>query len=167
MKFYMKQKLFSRNDDYMVRDVYGNKVYTVEGEGISVGRTLRFFNGNHEEIAMIRQKTDGETPVFCIMRDGKEISQISGSSEPATRKYEASQLDLTIHGSQMGHFFIVSRNGKEVATVRKRWATVNTCYIVSVSENVDPVNILAMTLIIDACPEEERNSIACMMSLLC
>ena len=78
-----------------------------------------------------------------------------------------SKLGWTIHGSQMGHYYLISRNGEEIASVQKRWTTINTCYIVNVCEGADPVDILALTLIIDACPEEERNSIACMMSLIC
>jgi len=167
MKFYMKQKLLSRQDDFTVRDIYGNRVYTVEGEGISIGRLLRFYNGNHEEIALIRQKTNSETPVFSIIRDGKEVAQISKNINSPVKEFDVSKLGWTIHGSQMGHYYLISRNGEEIASVQKRWTTINTCYIVNVCEGADPVDILALTLIIDACPEEERNSIACMMSLIC
>lgn len=76
MKLYMKQKVFSFRDKFTIKDEYGNDKYYIEGEFWSLGKRLRIYDVNHNELAFVKQKILTFMPKFTIEINGTEIAEI-------------------------------------------------------------------------------------------
>ena len=64
MKLYMKQKVFSWNDRFTVKDAWGNDKYFVEGELFSWGKKLHVYDLQNREVAFIKQEVWSFMPRF-------------------------------------------------------------------------------------------------------
>lgn len=55
MKYYIKQKVFSWKDKFIVKDEQNQEAYSVEGEFLSWGKKLHVKDRNGKEVLYIKQ----------------------------------------------------------------------------------------------------------------
>jgi uncharacterized protein YxjI len=65
--------------------------------------------------------------------------------------------DMEIEGDLFSHEFTIQRGGQTVATVSKRWLSLNDTYAVEVAPGEDDVLILASVLALDLATDAEHD----------
>lgn len=159
MKMYMKQKVFSWGDKFNIYDAEGGELYAVWGEVFSLGKKLHVEDMYGRELAYIQQKLLTFLPKFFILRDEQQVAEVVKKFTFLRHKYEVKGLDWTAEGNFLTHEFqIKSNDGHVVADVSKKWFSWGDSYEISVSRGEDPINVLAVVLVIDACIEMEDNA---------
>ncbi|PKM65124.1 MAG: hypothetical protein CVU94_09065, partial [Firmicutes bacterium HGW-Firmicutes-19] len=76
MKLYIKQKVFSFNDKFTVKDEAGADRYFVEGEIFTLGKKLHVYDVNHTERIFLQQKVWTFLPRFFVFVDGLQVAEI-------------------------------------------------------------------------------------------
>lgn len=76
MKLYIKEKVFSWNERFTVKDENGWDKYYAEGELFSLGKKLRLLNIHGEEVALIQQQLFTLMPRYSVSVAGRQIAEI-------------------------------------------------------------------------------------------
>ena len=157
MKLYIKQKVFSWGDKFTVKNGYGEDVYTVKGEVLSIGRKLHILDMNENELAFIKQKIFKLLPKYQIIINGDVVAEVTKKLALLKPKYVVSGLDLEITGDFLAHeYSAVNKNGEQVLTVSKEWFKWGDTYVIDTLDTLDPVIASALLIVIDACMAEEQ-----------
>ena len=151
MKLYLKQKVFSWKDRFSVFNELGEDVYRVEGEVFTFGKKLHVYDLYDNEIAFIHQKVWSFLPKYYISRNGTDIAEVVKQFTFLKARYEVPAFGWTVQGNFNAHEYAVTdARGQTAATVSKHWFTWGDTYELDTANGVDPVNVLAVVLIIDA-----------------
>ena len=157
MNFYIKQKLFSWGDKFSIYDENGEEVFFVEGKPISLGKKLWIYDKGGRELAYIEQKLLSLLPRFRIYRNGRQVAEVTKDFTFFHQRYTVSGVDIEVIGDFFAHNYSLMSGTEYVASVGKEWFTLGDAFRVSVSHD-DPILILAIVLIIDACIDAEENA---------
>ena len=157
MDFYIKQKLFSWGDKFSVYDQNGEEVFFVAGKPISFGKKLWIYDKAGRELAYIEQKVLSFLPRFRIFKSGAQVAEVVKDFTFFHQRYTVSGVDIEVIGDFFAHNYSLMSGTEYVASVSKEWFTLGDAFRVSVSYD-DPVLILAIVLIIDACVDAAENA---------
>jgi uncharacterized protein YxjI len=153
MRYLMKQMLFCWGDDFAIRNEAGENVFFVDGKAFSLGAKLSFQDRQRHELAFIQQRLLSWGPTYEIYR---------GDALAAVVKKQLFTLfhctftvdvpgpdDLEAQGSFLDMEYAITRGGRPVAEVSKRWFALSDTYGVDIADGEDGVLILASTVVID------------------
>ena len=150
-KLYIKQKVFSWKDRFSVFNELGEDVYRVEGEFLTLGKKLHVYDLYDTEVAFIHQKVMSFLPRYYISRNGTDVAEVVKKLTFLKARYEVPEFGWTVQGNFTAHeYTITGSGGQDVATISKHWFTWGDTYELDVAYGADPVNVLAVVLIIDA-----------------
>lgn len=153
MRYLLKQKFWSFGDDFTIKDEAGNDIFFVDGKALTIGDKLSFQDMSGNELAFIRQKLLSWGPTYEITRGGKLAAVVKKHLFTLFRcKFTVDVPgpdDLEAQGSFMDMEYVLTRGGRRVAEVSKRWFSWNDTYGVEVNHTEDPVLILASVVVID------------------
>lgn len=162
MRYAMKQKLFCWGDDFRILDQDGRDVYLVDGKAFDLlGQHLAFLDMAGNPIAEIRQRLLSWGPTYDIMRGGEIAATVS--KHLFTLLYCKFTVDvpgpddLEATGSLFDYEYAFRRQGREVATVSKRYFDWSDTYGVVIADGEDDVLILASTVVIDLCCHADKD----------
>ena len=121
MKLYMKQKVFSINDKFTIKDEDGNDRYKVEGEIFTLGKKLHVYDMEGREVAFIQRKLMSFMPRFFVYVNGEKIIEIAQKFAFLKPKYEIIGKDWITTGDIWGHEYTISdvNNGSQIANIKK------------------------------------------------
>jgi uncharacterized protein YxjI len=161
MQYQMKQKLFALGDDFTIKNATGADAYFVDGKAFSLGSQLSFQDMNGHELAFIKQKLLSLKPTYEIYRDGQLAAVVSKQLFTLFHCSFTVDVpgpdDLAAEGDFTDHEYVVSRGGRQVATVSKQWFAWADTYGVDIADGEDAVLLLASTVVIDmACHPDGR-----------
>ena len=161
MRYLLKQRLFSIGDDFFIRDEEGHDVFFVDGKVFTIGHKLSFQDTAGRELAFIQQKLLSWSPTHEIYRDGQLVALIK--KELFTFFHCRFSIDvpgpddLEAEGDFLDYEYSITRGGRIVATVSKKWFAWSDTYAVEVAEGEDAVLILAATVVIDmVCHDDDH-----------
>lgn len=160
MKLYIKQKPFSWNDKFTVKDENSVDVYFVKGEILSFGKKLHIYDRYNNEAAFVKQKMLTFMPKFEIFKDGLSVGEIQKRFTLFKQQYTVTGIDWHIHGDFFSHSFTISDNRGTVARISKEWFTWGDSYALDVRDASDSVTALAAVLVIDCINEASANTTA-------
>ena len=150
-KLYIKQKVFSWKDRFSVFNELGEDVYRVEGEVFSLGKKLHIYDLYDNEAAFIHQKVLSFLPKYYISRNGTDIAEVVKQFTFLKAKYQVPAFGWTVQGNFTAHEYTITGSGGQlVATISKHWFSWGDTYELDAERGVDPLNVLAVVLIIDA-----------------
>lgn len=158
MKLYIKQHIFTWGDKFTVYDEQGNDRFYVWGEVFSWGKKLHLTDLCNNELAYIRQKVWTFLPCYYIFRGDLQLVEVTKEFTFFRSEYSVSGLDWTVNGDFFAHDYTVDSRFGTVATVSKKWFTLGDAYEIDIADGIDPVNAIAVVLVIDACIEAQNNS---------
>ena len=158
MKLYMKEKFFSWNDQFTVKDENGWDKYYVEGEFLSLGKRLHVTDIHGREAAFIQQRLFTLMPRFAVSVAGREIAEIRKEFTLFYQRYVIDGLGWEIEGSVWEHEYQIRRNGRTVAIISKEWFTWGDSYMLDISDPADEIIALAVVLTIDCVVEASQNN---------
>ena len=162
MRYVMKQKWLAFGDDFTIQDESGRDVYFVDGKAFSLGDQLSFRDMQGNELAYIKQKLFAWGKTYEIYRSGVLAAVVKKEMFTMFKCRFSVDVpgpdDLEAEGDFLDHEYVFTRHGETVAQVSKRWFSLTDTYGVDVSDNEDPVLILASAVVVDmAChPDKKR-----------
>ena len=150
MKLYIKQKVFSWNDKFTVKDEMGNDRYFVEGQIFSLGKKLHVYDANQTERIFLQQKVWSFLPRFFVFVDELQVAEIVKEFTFMKPKYSVLGLNWEVTGNFWAHDYEILNQGHVVVTIKKEWLTWGDTYVLDIGDPRDEINALAVVLAIDA-----------------
>lgn len=149
MKLYIRQKVFSWNDKFTVKDAQGNDRYFAESEFFSWGKKLHVMDESGREAAYIEQKVFSFLPRYYVYINGQQAAEVVREFTLFRPRYRIAGPDWEIEGDFWAHDYQITHQGRPVVAIHKEWMTWGDCYEVDVEEGQDEVLALTMVLAID------------------
>ena len=153
MKLYMKEKVFSWNERFTIKDENGWDKYFVEGEFLSLGKKLHLLNINGEEVAFIQQRLLTLMPRYCVAVAGRESAEIRKEFTFFFQRYIIDGLGWEVDGSVWEHRYEIRKNGRLIVRIDKEWFTWGDSYVLEIADPADEILALAVVLTIDCVAE--------------
>ena len=153
MKLYMKEKVFSWNERFTIKDENGWDKYFVEGEFLSLGKKLHLLNINGEEVAFIQQRLLTLMPRFSVSVAGREIAEIRKEFTFFFQRYIIDGLGWEVDGSVWEHRYEIRKNRRLIVRIDKEWFTWGDSYVLEIADPADEILALAVVLTIDCVAE--------------
>ena len=158
MKLYIKEKVFSWNERFSVKDENGWDKYFVEGEFLSLGKKLHLLNVHGEEVAFIQQKLFTLMPRFTVSVAGRQIAEIRKEFTLFFQRYVIDGLGWEVEGSVLEHRYEIRRHGRPIVLISKEWFTWGDSYVLDILDPADELLALAVVLTIDCVAEMGNNN---------
>ena len=149
-KLYIKQKVFSWKDKFSVYNAFGEDVYRVEGEFLTIGKKLHIYDIYDNEAAFIHEKVFSFLPKYYISRNGTDVAEVVKKLTFLKARYEIPAFGWTVQGNFTDHSYSIESAKGTVATISKKWFSWGDTYEIDAASDADPVNVLSVVLIIDA-----------------
>lgn len=159
MKLYIRQKVFSWNDKFTVKDEYGRDRYIVEGEIFSFGKKLHVYDMAGNEVAFIQQKVFSFLPRYYVFVGENQIAEIVKKMTFFFPKYYVEGLDWEVEGNFMAHDYEIKKDGRTVVSIYKEWMTWGDCYELDIAPQADETVALATVLAIDCATENNGGGV--------
>ncbi len=157
MKLYIKQRVFSWNDKFSVKDRHGEDVYQVEAEIFSLGKRFHILDRNGREAAGVFQKLFTLFPAFEVQIDGSTVAEIVKKFTLFFQSYRVIGPDWEVEGNFWDHEYTITHGGSWVASVSKEWMTWGDSYVLDVAREEDALLVLGVVLAIDAVQAASNN----------
>ncbi len=158
MKLYIKEKVFSWNEKFFVKDALGEDKYVIEGEFFSLGKKLHVYDMLGREAAFIRQELLTLLPCFTVCSNGEEIARVKRELSFLVPRYSIEGLGWEIEGSFWEHEYQITRDGEPIVTISKEWMTWGDSYELDIRNPADEIIALAVVLTIDCVREAQNNN---------
>ena len=161
MRYQLRQKFFAFGDDFTIKDAEGNDIFFVDGKAFSWGDKLSFQNADtREEVAFISQRLWSFRPKYEIYRDGKLFAEIVKEFTWFKSKFTLDvpgPNDYEITGSFWEHEYTFRRQGRNVASVSRKWFALTDTYGIDIVPGEDDVTILATAIVVDLVCHDEKS----------
>jgi len=149
IQLFMKQKVFSWNDRFTVRDASERDVYTVEGEVFTIGKKLHIYDMGGREVAFIHQKVFSLLPQYFVEMDGYRF-RVAKDFTFFRQRYYVEELGWTVEGNFTSHEYeIHDASGKLVMSMCKEWFTWGDSYVFYIQNFEDVLPCVTIALVID------------------
>lgn len=158
MRLYMKEKVFSWNERFTVKDENGWDKYFVEGEFFSLGKKLHLLNVHGEEMAFIHQRLFTLMPRFAVTVAGRELAEIRKEFTFFFQRYVIDGLGWEIDGDVWAHDYVIRKNGRTIVRITKEWFTWGDSYVLDILDPADELVALAVVLTVDCVAEASQNN---------
>ena len=147
----MKQKVWSWNDSFTIKDENDQPYATVEGQALSFGDKLAFLDLDGTPLATIKEVVLSWGPTYEIHRGGGLAATVKQNLTFLRSKFtiEAGGDELIASGDFSEHEYSVERGGQTVATISKTWFSWSDTYGIDIVEGEDVILLLAATVAID------------------
>ncbi|WP_336512997.1 LURP-one-related/scramblase family protein [Clostridium sp. Cult2] len=151
MRYIIKEKIFTFADRFNIEDEHGYPKYEVVGKIFSLGNKLNIYDLNGIELIYIEQKVFRFLPEYDIYKEGNLIGKIKKEFTFFKPKFyiESTYGNLTIDGDIFHHNFNISKNGKPIAWVNKKWISLSDTYSVEILDEEDQPFILSIIIVLD------------------
>lgn len=159
MRYVMQEKLVSFGDDFVIRDENGREAFHVDGKVLTVRDALVLEDAAGNPLARIHRKLLSIGKTYEISREGgPDVSIRKSLFSPLRCKFhvDAGGDELEARGNLLDHEYSFTRNGREVASISKKWFSLRDTYGIDIGEGEDHALILACAVAIDRmCHEED------------
>ncbi|MEA4888006.1 MAG: LURP-one-related family protein [Clostridiaceae bacterium] len=149
MKLYIKQKVFSWNNRFTVKDESDEDRYFIEGEFFSWGHKLHVYDRQNKEAAYIQQKVWSFLPKYQVFFEDRQVAEIVKEFTFFHPKYSISGLDWTVEGSVWAHDYQIYEAGRPIVTIQKEWFTWGDSYVLDIGNPQNEILALAVVITID------------------
>lgn len=151
--YQMRERMLSIGDDFWIENGAGERVFKVDGKALRLRKTLKFEDLDGHQLLHIQERKLRVRDTMAIERDGEAVATVRKALiSPLRERFKvelAAGSEYDVHGSIVDHEYSFEREGREVASVSKRWFRVRDTYGVEVAPGEDDVLVLAATVAID------------------
>ena len=149
----MREKMLSIGDDFWIENDAGERVFKVDGKKLRVRQTLKFEDRDGHELLKIQERKLSVRDKMAIERDGDKVATVRKKLITPLRERFKVELatggEYDVKGNIVDHEYTFERDGREVASVSKRWFRVRDSYGVEVAGSENDMLVLAVTVAID------------------
>jgi uncharacterized protein YxjI len=160
--YLIKEKFFDIGDDFDITDDAGRTVFHVDGKVLSVRGRLVIEDPAGREVASVHRRLVALRRTWTITIGGEKAGEVRKKLFTPFRERYTIDIpgpnDLEMRGDLLDHEYSVERDGREIASVSKKWFRVRDTYAVRVAEGEDDLLILAGVLALDLAAEAEAES---------
>lgn len=148
-QLYIKQKVFSLNGKYTVKDQQEKDVYYVEGSFMQIPKTFSIMNATRDEVAHVTKKAFSFLPKFFVEVDGREVLTIKKEFSFFKALYTIEAAGIEVNGNWLDMDFQVLQHGEVVGEVSKEWFTWGDSYKVQIVDEEMENIMIALVVAID------------------
>jgi uncharacterized protein YxjI len=151
-RFQMKEKLISIGDDYWIEKDNGERAFRVNGKVARIRDSWVLEDTQGNEVASIKERKLSVRDAIKIDLGGRQATvkkAMLGLRDRFHVEVEHGE-DLTVKGNFVDHEYEIERDGDQIAEISKKWLRVRDSYGVEVSDPLDVVLVLAVTVAVDA-----------------
>lgn len=157
MRLYIKQKVFSWNDRFHVRDQDGLDRYYVEGEFFSFGKRLHIMDASGREVACIRQRLLTFMARYDIEISGMTVAQLVQEFSFFKPRYRLEGTPWQLEGDFWAHDYVLTDGTDTIMRMSKEWFTWGDSYALDIPDPGNELLCLAIALAVD-CVMAQQNS---------
>ncbi|MFD1453395.1 LURP-one-related/scramblase family protein [Oceanobacillus sojae] len=157
-QLYIKQKVFSFNEKFTVKDQQEKDVYFVAGSFMRIPKTFSIKDARGEEVAHITKKTFSFLPKFFVEVNGQEVLAIKKGISFFKARYSIDAAGIEVRGNWWDMRFQVYQHGELVGEVSKEWFTWGDSYKVQVVNEEMETTIIALVVAIDCVKADEKGA---------
>ncbi|MFC6463892.1 LURP-one-related/scramblase family protein [Marinilactibacillus sp. GCM10026970] len=158
MKYFIKQKVFSFNNQFSVKDETGQAVYQVEGKMLSLGNKLHVYNMDNEEVLYIEQKLLKFLPEYDLVKNGEQVATVKKAFRFFKNDYSILGPDWDVEGSIMAHDYVIKQRGTVIADINKEWLSWGDTYAIDIRDESQTELLLGIVIVIDCVFSAQRNN---------
>ncbi|WP_225744937.1 LURP-one-related/scramblase family protein [Marinilactibacillus sp. Marseille-P9653] len=158
MKYFIKQKVFSFNNQFSVKDESGQALYQVEGKMLSLGNKLRIYNMYQEEVLYIEQKLLTFLPEYDLYKNGEKVATVKKEFRFFKNDYSILGPDWNVEGSIMAHDYVIEQRGNVIADINKEWLSWGDTYAIDIRDESQAELLLGVVIVIDCVFSAQRNN---------
>lgn len=158
MEYYIKQKVFSWNDQFTIKDSQGQDVYSVEGESFSWGKKLHVRDTSGNEVLYIEQRLWRFLPTYSLYIEDKEVATVSKEFTFFKPCYLIKGPSWQVEGSFWEHNYQIVEKGGVIADISKEWLTWGDAYALNITDEANAVLALGIITVIDCVIAGQRAS---------
>lgn len=149
MKLYVKQKIFSLNNKFTIKDEYENDLFFVEGELFTLGHKLHVYDERNDEVALIKQKLLTLLPKYEVYFNDELITTIEKELTFLKQQYTLQDLDWQVVGDVFAHEYTIMNSDITIASISKAWLTLADSYEIDIIDKNNTNLVIAIVLAID------------------
>jgi uncharacterized protein YxjI len=159
--YVIKERFFDVGDDFDITDDSGQVVLHVDGKVLSLRDKLVIEDPHGAEVASVHRQLVALRPTYQIEIGGEKAAEVRKKLFTPFREKFTVDLpgddDLTMTGDLFDHEYTIERDGREVASVSKRWLSIRDSYAVRVADAENHVLILAAVLALELATQREKD----------
>jgi uncharacterized protein YxjI len=157
--YLIRERFFDIGNDFDITDESGRAVYHVDGKVLTLRDRLVIEDQSGQEVASVHRQLIALRQTYTISVGGQKAAEMKKKLfTPFVDKYTIDipgPHDLELRGNLLDHEYTVERDGREVASVSKKWFRVRDTYAVRIVEGEDDVLILAGVMALDLAQARE------------
>ena len=154
-QLYIKQKVFSLNGQFTVKDENQNDAYFVEGSFMKIPKTFSIFDTSRTEIAMVTKKTFSFLPQFFLEVNGQQMITIKKEFSFFKARYTIDAAGIEVQGNWWDMTFDVLQNGEVIGSVSQEWFTWGDSYQVTIYKESMEEIMIGLVVAIDCVKADE------------
>lgn len=152
--YLIRERLFDVGDDFDITDESGNRVFHVDGKLLTLRDRLVLTDAAGQEVASVHRQLIALRRTYTISIGGEEAAEVRKKLFTPFRDSYTIDIpgphDLEMKGDLLDHEYTVERDGREVASVSKRWFSLRDTYAVRIADGEsEHLLILAGVLALD------------------
>ncbi|MFC7132752.1 MULTISPECIES: LURP-one-related/scramblase family protein [Salinibaculum] len=153
-RYRMREKLLAIGEDFVIETAGGQPAFKVDGKALRVRNTIQIRDRQGGLRYRVQERVLRLKETMVIQgADGRTAATIKKALvTPLRDRFDvkvAGGPPLHVQGNILDHEYTITRNGKPVATVSKRWFRVRDTYGVEVMAGEDDALVLAIAAAID------------------
>lgn len=148
-ELYIKQKVFSLNEKFNVKNEKEEDVYFVEGSFMKIPKTFSVKGQTNDEVARITKKTFTFLPKFLVEVGGQEIVTIKKEFSFFKARYTMDLPGMEVEGNWLDMEFQVYQHGELIGEVSKEWFSWGDSYKLQILKEDMETLLLALVIAID------------------
>ena len=149
MKLFIKQKVFSLNEKFTVKDEFGFDKYFVEGAFMSFPKQFTIFDSLGGVSARITRKPFSFPARYSVDAGGVRIAEIAKEFTLFNQKFTVDGPNWTVKGDFLSHEYNVFSGNCVIATISKEWFSWGDSYVIYVPDTSNELLSLAVVITID------------------
>jgi uncharacterized protein YxjI len=151
-KLQLHKGLFALDEDFWIQDDKGQNLYKADSKALSLRETFVVVDANEQEIATVEAKLLSLSPTMKILRGGKLAATVKKAMALFKQKF-AIEVEgggkLEAEGNVLKHEYAITSGGRPVATVSKKWFSLDDTYGIALAPGQDQVLLLCAAICID------------------
>lgn len=158
MDLYIKQRIFTFNDQFTVADLQGNQLYDVQGKFFSFGDQLTISEVGGSSEIKIRQKLASWMPRYLIEQDGQVICEVVKKFTFFKANFDILPYNWVVEGDVFNHQYVLKDGSTELMSVTKEWLSWGDTYHVTIHNEEHVLPCLAIMIVIDMVLHNKKSS---------
>lgn len=148
-KLYLNQKVWSWREKFAILDERDRPVYQAVGSLFQIPKHFDILDLNDQEVARVTKKPVSWQPIFFLEIGGQQVATIQKRFTFFKSHYELMAAGLDVSGDFWDMNFTVTRQGRTVGRVTKRWFSFGDKYEIEIMNDADQLLLVGLVIAID------------------